>query len=100
MTRQTPTSRPAWLVRWLRRLGCGRFPVLVSPAPLADDLAYSAKAGQPLVSLISRSQAGRAGQPPYYPYLAFRLARPLLVSHPAESVPEYVSSKQLLGLGA
>ena len=29
--------------------------------------------------MISRSQAGRAGQPPYYPYLAFRLSRPLLV---------------------
>ena len=56
-----------------------RFPVLVSPAPLAEDLAYSARAGQPLVSLISRSQVGRAGQPPYYPYLAFRLSRPLLV---------------------
>lgn len=63
---------------------CGtcRFPVTLRPAPLPDEGKGEV---QPLVQVVTIMQMqGPRGQP-YYPYLSFRITRPVLVP-PANSI--------------
>lgn len=62
------------LKRWARH--GRRFPVVLRPAPLPDEGQGEV---QPLVQLTTVMQMQGPGGQPYYPFLSFRVSRPLLV---------------------